>query len=56
MDRKEKLMKAAIAAVITYLDSEDDKKSYSENRWWKSGKEIQMNNRYLVQTKIFKQK
>ena len=53
---KEKLMKAAIAGVLAYLEYEENEKKHSENRWWKSGKEIQMNNRYLIQTKIFKQK
>ena len=55
--KKHKLMKAAIAGVMAYLEQEEiEQKKDKVNRWRHSGREMQMNNRHMVQTKIFKRK
>jgi len=52
---KHKLTKVAIAAVMAYLQQEElEKKKETINRWRLSGREIQMDNRQMVQTKVFK--
>jgi len=52
--KEQKLRKAAIAAVMAYLEAEDTEKNDNRvNKWRHSGREIQMNNRCMVQTRVF---
>ena len=50
-----KKMKAAIAAVLYYLkEKESEKGNKNNNQWAKSGRQIIMRNRKLVQTRGIK--
>jgi len=49
MDQSEKRKKAAICGVIAYLQMKESQK----NEWSRSGKELIMKNRQMVQTKMF---
>ncbi|MCF7919655.1 MAG: hypothetical protein K9N06_07055 [Candidatus Cloacimonetes bacterium] len=46
--------KAAIAAVLAYLQAEEAVKETGTALWARSGREITMNNSYLVQMRNFR--
>ena len=52
MKSNDKKKKAAIAAVMYYLNEKKDEKI--TNKWVQLGRKINMRNRYLVQTKNLK--
>ncbi len=52
MNKKDKKKKAAVAAVLAYLDKTKEQKH--ENRWVKLGRVIIMRNNIMVQTKNLK--
>ena len=49
MDQRDKRKQAAICGLIAYLQTRDGYK----NEWSRSGKEIIMKNRQMVQAKMF---
>ncbi len=51
MSNKEKKKKAAIAAVLAYLNEKDENKK--KNKWVLLGRKIIMDNNIKVQTKKF---
>ena len=52
MDNRAKKKKAAIMAVMAFLEEEDNKKP--ANNWVRSGREMIMKNRQMAQMKFFK--
>ncbi len=53
MDLKARKKQAAIMAVLAFLEEEENTKQ-SVSSWTRSGREMIMKNRLMVQTKIFK--
>ncbi len=53
-EQRKKKLKAAIAAVTYYLQAEEAKKTIKTSYWIRSGREMTMNNRYLVQMRNFR--
>lgn len=53
MDDRAKKKKAAIMAVMAFLEEEANSKK-SVNNWIRSGREMSMRNRQMVQNKFFK--
>lgn len=53
MADREKLKKAAIMAVMAFLE-EEEKSKKSVNNWTRSGREMIMKNRHMAQTKLFR--
>ena len=49
MTQQEKKRRAAVCGVLAYLQMRDAE----ANEWSKSGKELAMKNRHMVQTKMF---
>ena len=49
MKNKSKKLKAAIVGVLYYLQLHEEENSKPENNWVKSGREIIMQNRMMVQ-------
>ena len=53
-DKRKQKLKAAIAAVTYYLQEESNQQTKKTNYWLRSGREMTMNNRYLVQMRNFR--
>ena len=53
MDERDRKKKAAIMAVMAFLE-EEEKSGKKGNKWVESGREMIMRNRYMAQTKLFK--
>ncbi|MCF7910909.1 MAG: hypothetical protein K9M99_00145 [Candidatus Cloacimonetes bacterium] len=53
-DNRKKKIKAAIAAVTYYLQEEEARQTKKTSFWLRSGREMTMNNRYLVQMRNFR--
>jgi len=53
-DKRKKKLKAAIAAVTYYLQAEEAEQTKKTSLWLRSGREMTMNNRYLVQMRNFR--
>ncbi len=53
MDDRAKKKKAAIMAVMAFLE-EENKSNKSSNNWVRSGREMGMRNRQMVQNKFLK--
>lgn len=49
MSKDNKKMRAAMAAVLAYIQEEEKEIKVKPDLWTKSGREITMNNNYLVQ-------
>ncbi|MBN2618678.1 MAG: hypothetical protein JXR64_10265 [Spirochaetales bacterium] len=53
MDDRAKKKKAAIMAVMAFIE-EEERKGRTVDNWTISGRQMIMKNRYIAQTKIFK--
>ncbi|WP_187759812.1 hypothetical protein [Thiospirochaeta perfilievii] len=53
MDKRAKMKKAAIMAVMAFLE-EEEKNKKSGNNWVDSGRQMIMKNRQMAQTKLFR--
>ena len=51
---KDKKKRAAIAAVLAYLAAEENNTQSKPEYWVRSGREMTMNNNYLVQMRNFR--
>jgi hypothetical protein len=54
MEIENKKIRAAIAAVLAYLQAEEEKKETRPDYWLRSGRELTMTNNYLVQMRNFR--